>query len=228
MRALLRRHLATVVVAMLTAAITAGAPAIAAAVADFAKDADKVDGRHAVGAGASAGSRAGKLVATNSDGRLPNNIIGKAPNADRLDGLDQASFRRTVLPRGRTMTGVVGGATAGRNEGDVLVHFPMRLAAHLPETKTHIVRVGLHSSQFCPGYGRAAAGHLCVYLRRSNTSFITLHDPSRISGDYCPSSSSPTPCYGANRFGFIMKVQPDIGEGSRWYAYGDWAVTAAR
>ena len=92
MKSLLRTHLTTILVAMVTAAITAGGPAIAATIADYAKNSDKVDGQHAVGAGASVAERAGKLVATNSDGRLPNNIITKALDANKLDGRDSTFF----------------------------------------------------------------------------------------------------------------------------------------
>lgn len=63
-----------------------GGGAVAQAKYD-ALNADKVDGRHAVGAGASVQQRKGKLVATNpTTGRLPNGIVAKAPNSDRLGG----------------------------------------------------------------------------------------------------------------------------------------------
>jgi hypothetical protein len=91
----LRRHLGTIAVAMVTAAVTAAAPAIAHGVehALFAHDADKVDGKHAVGSGATLTNRKGKLVATNgTTGLLPNNIIAKAPDADKLDGQDSSAF----------------------------------------------------------------------------------------------------------------------------------------
>jgi hypothetical protein len=89
----LRRHLETIVVAAVVAAVTAGGPALARTVADFARNADKVDGKHAVGSGASIQNRKGDLVATNArTGRLPNNIIGKAPNSELLDGRDSAEF----------------------------------------------------------------------------------------------------------------------------------------
>jgi hypothetical protein len=64
---------------------------MAASVYD-AMNADKVDDRHAVGAGASVTARARKLVATNDNGRLPNNIIDKAPDANRLDGISAEGF----------------------------------------------------------------------------------------------------------------------------------------
>lgn len=80
-------------VAMATAAITAGGPAIAASIADYARNADQVDGKHAVGAATTSAKRAGKLVATNSSGRLPNNIIAKAPDAAKLNGRSAAQVR---------------------------------------------------------------------------------------------------------------------------------------
>ena len=55
-------------------------------------NAHRVDGKHAVGAGASPADRAGKLVATNADGRLPSNILKPVWNllqgvpADLADG----------------------------------------------------------------------------------------------------------------------------------------------
>ena len=88
----MRRHLSTVLIAFGTAALTAAGPAIAASVVDYAQNADKVDGRHAVGAARSAAERAGKLVATDAEGRLPNAIIERAPDANRLDGISSGGF----------------------------------------------------------------------------------------------------------------------------------------
>jgi hypothetical protein len=79
----------TVVVAVVAASVVAG-PTAAAAV--YVANADKVDNKHAVGAGATRAARAGKLVATGSGGLLPNNIIAKAGNADRLDGKDSSEL----------------------------------------------------------------------------------------------------------------------------------------
>ena len=81
------------VTAALTALVLAGAPAIADAVARYARNAGKVDGKHAVGSGASRAKRKGKLVATSRrTGRLPNNIIAKAPDAARLGGKRASRF----------------------------------------------------------------------------------------------------------------------------------------
>ena len=58
--------------------LAASLPAVGHGVkhAIFAHNADKVDGKHAVKAGASPSKRARKLVATNAKGKLPTNIIG--------------------------------------------------------------------------------------------------------------------------------------------------------
>ena len=77
-------------------------PAVAGSIVPFARNADKVDGRHAVGVGATVHQRAGKLVATSgSTGRLPSNIIAKAPNSETLDGLDSSAFLRSVAVKMR-------------------------------------------------------------------------------------------------------------------------------
>ncbi|MDP2774034.1 MAG: hypothetical protein Q8O61_10810 [Nocardioides sp.] len=66
-----------------------------------AKNAHKVDGKHAVSAGAPVAKRKGKLVATNAAGRLPNNIIAKAPDAARLGGFTHAQTSTMVIvPQG--------------------------------------------------------------------------------------------------------------------------------
>jgi hypothetical protein len=50
-------------------------------------NADKVDGLHAVAAGAPEAKRKGVLVATSrKTGKLPPSVVGKAPDAERLDG----------------------------------------------------------------------------------------------------------------------------------------------
>ncbi len=89
---ILRRHLPVAVTAAVVCSLFAGGPTVARAAFD-AVNADKVDGKHAVGSAASTRQRKGKLVATHPrSGRLPNNIIAKAPNAGRLDGRDSTEY----------------------------------------------------------------------------------------------------------------------------------------
>jgi hypothetical protein len=87
----LGRDVRTTVVAVVVAALVLAAPAAA-----IVANADKVDGRHAVGAAATKAGRADKLVATNSNGYLPNNIVLKAQNSDKLDGLDSTRFLKAT------------------------------------------------------------------------------------------------------------------------------------
>lgn len=91
---IVRQHLPIVLTALLTSSVFAAGPSVAQAAYD-AVNSDKVDGKHAVGATATPMGRAGKLVATNRSGRLPDNIIAKAPDADLLDGKDAAEFLGT-------------------------------------------------------------------------------------------------------------------------------------
>jgi hypothetical protein len=83
--------------ALVIAVAGAGGPAIAGV---FATNSDKVDGKHAVGATASTAQRKGKLVATNRRGKLPNNIIVKAPDAGKVDGIDSSALLRKTGPAG--------------------------------------------------------------------------------------------------------------------------------
>jgi hypothetical protein len=75
----IRKHAMTIVVAMVTAAVTAGGPALAGVIADYAKNADKVDGLHAVAAKASPTKAKGKLVATDSTGKFPAKFLQPYP-----------------------------------------------------------------------------------------------------------------------------------------------------
>ena len=76
-----RTNVKLVIVAAFCLVVGMTTPAVSATVrhALYADRADKVDGKHAVGAGASLDSRSGKVVATGANGRLPNNIIARAP-----------------------------------------------------------------------------------------------------------------------------------------------------
>ena len=96
----LRGEAKTILVAMITAAVTAGGPVIAATVAN----ADKVDGKHAVGSKASLTKAAGKLVATRptgaEKGKLPGKFVGKvasAANADSLGGQPASTYLGDTL-----------------------------------------------------------------------------------------------------------------------------------
>ena len=91
----IRSHVVTAVIAAATALIVTGAPAMARSAESFVRagDADTVNGFGAVGCGATIENRSGKLVATcATTGRLPNNIIAKAPDSNLLDGMNSSAF----------------------------------------------------------------------------------------------------------------------------------------
>ena len=92
MKASMRRYGGYIIAGIVASALTAGGPAVAGSIVDYAKNTDKVDGKHAVASSATVANRANKLVATNSDGRLPNNIVAKAPDAAKLGGKPPTAF----------------------------------------------------------------------------------------------------------------------------------------
>ena len=98
----IRSNAKLIAVAAVCLTVGVATPAVAGSIVPFARNADKVDGRHAVRAGATVHQRAGKLVATSgSTGRLPSNIIAKAPDSETLDGLDSTAFMRGLTVRMR-------------------------------------------------------------------------------------------------------------------------------
>jgi hypothetical protein len=83
----IRKHATTIIVSFITAAVTAGAPAIAAIV-----NADTIDGFSAVGPAASLTTARGKLVAHNNQGVIPAKFVPQVGNANSLDGMDSSAF----------------------------------------------------------------------------------------------------------------------------------------
>lgn len=135
--------------ALAVAVAGTGGPAIARAIAP---NSDKVDGFHAVGAKASPTKRAGKLVATGANGRLPQNILEPSlPD---------------VLPSGTTMRGAWGidvKPTPGETGSwGTTISFPVPL----PEGMKLQVLGEAGWSEECqgPNYAPTAApGWVCVY-----------------------------------------------------------------
>ena len=208
------RHATTILVAMVTAAVTAGGPVVARTVVDYARDANRVDGKHAVSAGASRSTRAGKLVATGSGGFLPNNIILKAPNADRLDGFNSPAFARSVAPSGSLQRGEFG--TEFRSAGAVTINFPTPLARGLASNRVHFIADGAPFTNACRGPGRALRGHLCLY-EHHNYNSSPNSDPSTSIGGVLAN--------GTSRFGFVVPFGTfDDTELSR--SYGEWVLRA--
>lgn len=87
-------------IVLATALTTTAFPAVARSVADFARNAHKVDGFHAVDPETARAKRAGKLVATDSAGRLPNSIIQTAPDSRLLGGQSPAFYEASPCKAG--------------------------------------------------------------------------------------------------------------------------------
>jgi len=71
-------------IGLLIGLLIASAPAIARVVADYARNAGKVDGFSAIAGENARRKLSEKLIATDEDGYLPNEIIRRAPDARRL------------------------------------------------------------------------------------------------------------------------------------------------
>lgn len=213
MSSFLRRHAGLISVAVLSLTAGLSAPAISHGVehALFAHNSDKVDDKHAVGAGASVANRKGKLVATGSTGRLPNNIIAKAPNADKVDGIDSRQLQfPDVVPVGTTLVGRWGFDADSDGSGDwgSSISYPVPMPTSLP---AEIVQFGGSSTATCPGTAAeptATPGRLCVYV-----SFRT-------------GTAANLSIFAATRFGTGLLMGDDAAAGDI-YAYGTWAAQPA-
>lgn len=143
------------------ALIAVSVPAVGRSVVDFARNAHKVDGFHAVGAGAGKAKRAGKLVATNRNGRLPNNIIAHAPDADNLGGISASSYLTNCD------SGVVAGA--GRIPADIGSTYSFVVGGYqyirgavgrceIDEFSARRTNVGIYQVRFAGGLRCSAGG----------------------------------------------------------------------
>jgi hypothetical protein len=77
-------------------------------------NADRIDGRHAIKYTSNTTARKGKLMAIGATGYLPNNIIQKAMDADKIDGIDSTAL--ATIAALQNPAGAV-------NEADNLVHW---------------------------------------------------------------------------------------------------------
>jgi hypothetical protein len=193
----LARDLRTTAIAVFATLLLTATPSIAAKV----KNADRVDGKHAVAAKASPAKRAGKLVATDRSGHLPGDIIVKAPDADRLDGQDSSAFRPRTAGAGEVMTGVFALVTthAATSPEGTAANFPAALSTALPASRTTVVPPGGSTVQ-CPGAGQVTPnGWLCIYQANAfKVSGMNVFDPA-------------TTFPGVNRDGFELQFTCDSG-----------------
>lgn len=181
-----------VVISVAVSSLVVGVPAAAAV---YANNSDKVDGKHAVGAKASTANRAGKLVATDKQGLLPNDIILQAMDSDLLDGLSSDAF----LPAGGTATNsdklddkdstdfLLAGGTAADSElldGKDSTDFLGADGKALDADKLD----GVDSAQFMRGSGYNGATIATVMKGFQATRFVTHDDPTPVGRwrYFCP------------------------------------------
>jgi hypothetical protein len=108
----------------------------------------------------------------------------------------------TVLPPGKTMTGVWSFRGKGETEYWVNISFPLRLPAGTTKAS---------GPTLCPGTAanpEAARGYYCIYVQQESNTFDN-------GLDFSPSARS----------GLILGWKP-VDEGERAYAIGSWAASA--
>jgi hypothetical protein len=139
------------------------------------------------------------------------------PGAPGAPGKDGASFTvATTAKTGDTETGDF--ALWGGNNAYMggAVNFRVPFAHGFDQAHVHFIAKGVAFTASCPGHGKAAAGHLCVYEReQSNRTFF--------GGDVDKTIGHATGYQGADADGFTL------GEGATGpaWSYGDWAATAS-
>lgn len=200
----LGRDLRTALVAVLaTTALSGTAAAAAATFADQAANADKVDQKHAVGYGATKVQRAGKLVATNSNGVLPDNAIS-----------GRVSFRSDVPPgvtvRGYWSIDDQDETSAAGGDWGTSVSYPGRM----PGLAVSVVPPGgtTASCQGSVAAPTAAPGNLCVYTNSSSAFGLQYQT------GFATASSND---YGA---GWYFTDDGNVGD---VYVSGTWAAQVA-
>ncbi len=137
--------------------------------------------------------------------------IGTVPSATHANSADAASGL-TTLPSGKSESGFYATGGGESEEGYVAqgLTFQQPLAAPIPEGNVEWLLEG-ETSSACPGVGRAAPNHVCLYdNEESNIELCCIYDFA---------FNDPA----ADKNGFIVYWQPN---GPFSYASGEWTVTA--
>ncbi len=202
----LGRDLRTAAVAVVVSGMVMATPSVASMVTN----ADKVDGKHAVSAGASVSQRAGKLVATSKQGYLPDNILKKARDADRLDGLDSSALVPVVAKPESVQTGVYGAfGDAGYNAS--VINFRSKLPGYVGSGRYTLIPSGGPYTADCPAPGEVATVEwLCFYTTANFGATL------EVVGSISPPST------GASADGFYINFDCS----GVCFTYGTWAVRA--
>jgi hypothetical protein len=158
--------------------------------------------------------------ATTADSASSATNATNAGNAAALGGDAAGSYLERTLKPGETETGVFGGSSAGSTNGSNFIQaeitFQPKLAADLCVTSCPQVErlaVGAPPTANCPGIGRAARGHLCLYEGRND------------NGTFCCAAADPQTGGTAIRtYGTL--VYWSIAGDTSGFVRGNWALTA--
>lgn len=158
-----------------------------------------------------------------ADGSLTGNDInartlGTVPNADRADHASRAdragnadtASGLTTLPSGKSESG---GFSLGGVPGELIseaITFVQPLASPIPEGNVELIEQNMPFTGNCPGPGRAAPNHLCIYDHED----VSVFDP-RVTDFFNESGS------GTTGFRIIWRVEATLPR-----VFGQWTVTA--
>jgi hypothetical protein len=137
--------------------------------------------------------------------------LGTVPNASHASSSDSASGL-TTLPSGKSESGFYASGGGDSEEGYIAqgITFQQPLAASIPEGNVEWLREGETSSN-CPGVGKAARNHLCLYdNEESGVNLCCIYDFA---------FNDPA----ADKNGFIVYWEPTEDFS---YVSGEWTVTA--
>jgi hypothetical protein len=180
LRLLTRENVKLGVVAVACLLIAWTGPAAARTVADFAKNSDKVDGKHAVGAGVSPAKAKNKLVAHNNQGQLPDKFVAKPAQIVTTHGSAAWTPNAGVTPADFEIYTFQTRTSAG------IVHMPL----HAPQSASSAT-YGLAKVAICY---RAGGGGLIT-----NTSIAIQDaadaDPAVYADDPTDRTSTTRTCY---------------------------------
>jgi len=126
-----------------------------------------------------------------------------------------ARYDTKTLGRGKALTGFYSAWGTGGGFSSDAINFRQSLPAEIATGNTHFVPVGTTPlPPQCPGVGRAAAGHLCVYEQNAGArTFGSIFMPGKPGGPF-----------GVQKRGFgIYFATTGTGES---YSYGTWTVRA--
>lgn len=141
------------------------------------------------------------------------------PKGDKGDPGDPgAPFSvASTLQAGQSLTGPW--SVSGGNDGwaGTSVQFRLPLAAAIPVANAHYIALGAAPTAECPGFGQAAAGHLCVYANEGTQAALSFSAIYHNEGDLMASVG------GAGQLGFHLYFSSNATD---TYLSGSYTVTA--